>query len=248
MAHRHNDPYGRKSTVPALTSPASYFSAEYVPPQAGYNTKYPHDYDDQSNWDAKSYQSSYAGSQAHLNPTEMTQVTTSQHHIPPVPSLPYHPMYPPQNAGLRPQQTGWSDARDKLLKRRSVRQVQLFQGNLVLDVPVPASIIPAGMGHLEEMSKMRYTAATCDPDDFMASKFSLRPYLYKRHTELFIVMTMYNEDEFLFVKTMNACVPSLIFFSLFIRLSSTPEASSKTLPIFVAGTAQRSGVKRAGKR
>ncbi|EKM84011.1 hypothetical protein AGABI1DRAFT_31788 [Agaricus bisporus var. burnettii JB137-S8] len=118
-------------------------------------------------------------------------------------------MYPPQNAGLRPQQTGWSDARDKLLKRRSVRQVQLFQGNLVLDVPVPASIIPAGMGHLEEMSKMRYTAATCDPDDFMASKFSLRPYLYKRHTELFIVMTMYNEDEFLFVKTMNAVIKNI---------------------------------------
>lgn len=53
---------------------------------------------------------------------------------------------------------------------------------------------------------MRYTAATCDPDDFMRSKYSLRQYLYGRDTELFIVMTMYNEDEVLFVKTMNACV------------------------------------------
>ena len=51
---------------------------------------------------------------------------------------------------------------------------------------------------------MRYTAATCDPDEFMRKKYSLRPYLYGRHTELFIVMTMYNEDEVLFTRTMNA--------------------------------------------
>lgn len=38
----------------------------------------------------------------------------------------------------------------------------------------------------------------------MRQKYSLRPYLYGRQTELFIVMTMYNEDEVLFVRTMNA--------------------------------------------
>lgn len=96
------------------------------------------------------------------------------------------------------------------MKKRSVRQVPLVQGNLVLDVPVPNSIIPASGQSTDEMTKMRYTAATCDPDDFMASKYSLRPYLYNRQTELFIVMTMYNEDEVLFVKTMNAYVPHLI--------------------------------------
>lgn len=85
-----------------------------------------------------------------------------------------------------------------------MRQVELFQGNLVLDVPVPSHIL--GNDRSEEMTKMRYTAATCDPDQFMSSKYSLRQYLYNRHTELFIVMTMYNEDEGLFVKTMNAYV------------------------------------------
>jgi len=179
MAYRQNDPYGQ----------------------------YRNDYD---NWDAKSYQSSHAGSQAHLNPYEMTQVTTSQHHIPPVPSMPYQSQqYPPQRPGYQTQNTGYSDAREKLMKRRSVRQVPLVQGNLVLDVPVPNSIIPAGMQNVEEMSKMRYTAATCDPDDFMASRYSLRPYLYNRQTELFIVMTMYNEDEVLFVKTMNAVIKNV---------------------------------------
>lgn len=61
----------------------------------------------------------------------------------------------------------------------------------------------------EEHTKMRYTAATCDPDDFMRSKYSLRPFLYGRHTELFIVLTMYNEDEILFCKTMNAVIKNI---------------------------------------
>ena len=102
---------------------------------------------------------------------------------------------------------GYSVAREKLMRRRSVRQVELQNGNLVLDVHVPSHIIPKGMSDVEEATKMRYTAATCDPDDFMRKKYSLRPYLYGRHTELFIVMTMYNEDEVLFVKTMNAYAP-----------------------------------------
>lgn len=61
---------------------------------------------------------------------------------------------------------------------------------------------------------MRYTAATCDPDEFMRKKYTLRPYLYGRRTELFIVMTMYNEDEVLFVKTMNAWVTGLLIVTL----------------------------------
>lgn len=95
------------------------------------------------------------------------------------------------------------------MKRRSVRHVELQNGNLVLDVAVPTHIVPNGMASAEEMTKMRYTAATCDPDEFMRRKYSLRPYLYGRHTELFIVMTMYNEDEVLFVKTMNAVIKNI---------------------------------------
>ncbi|OAX42658.1 glycosyltransferase family 2 protein [Rhizopogon vinicolor AM-OR11-026] len=110
---------------------------------------------------------------------------------------------------LREMSTGYSMAREKLMKRRSVRHVELQNGNLVLDVAVPTHIVPQGMTGSEEMTKMRYTAATCDPDDFMRRKYSLRPYLYGRHTELFIVMTMYNEDEVLFVKTMNAVIKNI---------------------------------------
>lgn len=51
---------------------------------------------------------------------------------------------------------------------------------------------------------MRYTAATCDPADFFSQRFTLRQQLYgkPRKTELFIVVTMYNEDDLLFARTM----------------------------------------------
>jgi chitin synthase len=45
-----------------------------------------------------------------------------------------------------------------------------------------------------EFTKMRYTAVTCDPNDFVDDKYTLRQRLYDppRQTELFIVITMYN--------------------------------------------------------
>jgi len=51
---------------------------------------------------------------------------------------------------------------------------------------------------------MRYTAATCDPADFVTENFELRQTLFtkKRLTELMIVVTMYNEDDLLFARTM----------------------------------------------
>jgi len=76
------------------------------------------------------------------------------------------------------------------MERRVVKQVPLINGNLVMDVPVPKGCITGhgGLGCMpDEMETMRYSAATCDPDDFMKSKFSLRPYLYgNRRTELFV--------------------------------------------------------------
>ncbi|KAG7099805.1 Chitin synthase, class 2 [Marasmius oreades] len=215
MAYRQpaHDPYSNQysnSQEHSNNNQYNYGNAgvtpDYPPTQhaGGYN-----DYDTQSNWDAKStksYTSTHHGSQAHLNPYEMSQV-------PAVPTMPYASNYPPQQG--RPaiyhaqSSAGYSVAREKMLKRRSVRQVELFQGNLVIDLPVPSHIVPGGKQSSEEMTKLRYTAATCDPDDFMASRYSLRQYLWGRQTELFIVMTMYNEDEVLFVKTMNAVIKNI---------------------------------------
>lgn len=209
QAPPRNDNYAAYAPPPHPASNTGVANGGYAPQQqSGYRN-------DQDQWDAKSYSSSYAGSQAHLNPYEMSQVNVG---APPMPPVPYQQQQypPPQQAGRPPvfrdqSSAGWSVAKEKLMKRRSVKQVQLFRGNLVLDVPVPTHIVPAGKTD-EEFNKMRYTAATCDPDEFMASRYSLRQFLWGRQTELFIVMTMYNEDEVLFAKTMNAYVSHLLFY------------------------------------
>jgi chitin synthase len=53
---------------------------------------------------------------------------------------------------------------------------------------------------------MRYTAATCDPDEFCeANGWSLRTKKYNRETELLIAVTSYNEDKALYARTLH-CV------------------------------------------
>lgn len=91
---------------------------------------------------------------------------------------------------------------------KTVKEVQLFNGNLVLDCPIPPKLL-SQVPHAEpperdEFTHMRYSAATCDPADFYEQRFTLRQRLFMkpRHTELFIVVTMYNEDDFLFARTM----------------------------------------------
>lgn len=187
---QYNDHYNHLVPDP-LPTQQPYSQA----PAGGYHQQ---GYDDNQNWETKSYKSynsQYASSQAHLNPQY-------DNYQPPMPQVSYNqPAYQQQQVswGQQPQgyppapsrqySSGYSAAQEKMLKRRSVRQVELQQGNLVLDVPVPSNIVPTGETS-EERTKMRYTAATCDPDDFMRSKYSLRPYLLGRQTELFIVMTM----------------------------------------------------------
>ncbi|WWC71435.1 uncharacterized protein I206_105391 [Kwoniella pini CBS 10737] len=107
----------------------------------------------------------------------------------------------------------WHTMRNQLLERRVVKQIPLNNGNLIMDVPVPKGVIPTsskGLGLMDgEIESLRYSAATCDPDDFMSRKFNLRQYLYGRKTELFIVMTMYNEDSTLLLRTLNAVIKNI---------------------------------------
>ena len=89
---------------------------------------------------------------------------------------------------------------------------RLVDGNLVLDLDVPKKLLNlCALKTEREFSTMRYTAATCDPNDFQSSGFALRQTLYDppRRTELFIVMTMYNEDEELFCRTMHGVMKNI---------------------------------------
>ena len=89
---------------------------------------------------------------------------------------------------------------------------RLSHGNFVLDFPVPTKLLNmCALRNEREFTHMRYSAATCDPNDFMAAKFNLRQLLYDppRKTELFIVMTMYNEDEELFCRSMHGVIKNI---------------------------------------
>lgn len=98
---------------------------------------------------------------------------------------------------------------------KTVKEVQLFNGNLVLDCPVPPRLLNqvqhAQPPERDEFTHMRYSAATCDPSQFYDKRFTLRQRLFAkpRHTELFIVITMYNEEDELFARTMIGVIKNI---------------------------------------
>ncbi|KAF9354055.1 Chitin synthase, class 2 [Mortierella sp. AD094] len=113
------------------------------------------------------------------------------------------------NGGLMPRFQSKLD-RNATMNRRSVCHVPLTDGNLVMDCPVPQQLLQnVHFKGEREFEFMRYTAATCDPNDFCRERYTLRPTIYKRQTELFIVMTMYNEDDELFIKTMGSVMKNI---------------------------------------
>ncbi|KAL9611575.1 MAG: hypothetical protein Q9167_003794 [Letrouitia subvulpina] len=109
-------------------------------------------------------------------------------------------------------------AHAKDLKRYATRKVKLQGPVLSLDYPVPSAIQNAIQqkyrndleGGSEEFTHMRYTAATCDPDDFtLRNGYNLRPAIYNRHTELLIAITYYNEDKVLTARTLHGVMQNV---------------------------------------
>lgn len=93
----------------------------------------------------------------------------------------------------------------------NTKNVKLYKGNLVLDCPLPTSFINKfAEAHgtsinQREFTYMRYSAATCDPNDFSAREFTLRQKCYNvpRETEILIAITIYNENELLLARTLQ---------------------------------------------
>ena len=97
----------------------------------------------------------------------------------------------------------------------SRKEVQLINGELVLECKIPTilySFLPRR--DETEFTHMRYTAVTCDPDDFVSRGYKLRQNIGRtaRETELFICVTMYNEDEYGFTRTMHAVMKNISHF------------------------------------
>lgn len=105
------------------------------------------------------------------------------------------------------------------MKRSKTRKVKLVQGSILsTDYPVPSAIsnsveprYRSGEGsHDEEFNTLRYTAATCDPNDFtLGNGYNLRPHMYGRHTELLIAITYYNEDKTLMARTLHGVMKNI---------------------------------------
>lgn len=130
------------------------------------------------------------------------------HQAEPTPMEQEHQIDAPQQPAPPPAPTG-------IRRWKTVKEVQLYQGNLVLDCPVPPRLLNQ-IDHAEpperdEYTHMRYSAATCDPSDFYTERFTLRQRLFAkpRHTELFIVITMYNEEDELFARTMMGVIKNI---------------------------------------
>ncbi|TIB77873.1 hypothetical protein E3Q23_01082 [Wallemia mellicola] len=101
---------------------------------------------------------------------------------------------------------------EERIRRRgkTKKKVALTDGNLVVDLPIPSTLDKVIMRRdLEDMSKVRYTAVTCDPDHFEKEQFTLRQSLGNRRTELAICITMYNEDEVLFCRTLYGVMKNI---------------------------------------
>lgn len=124
----------------------------------------------------------------------------------PNPQDPYHdePMPTPSPAPM-------------IRRWKTVKEVQLFNGNLVLDCPIPPRLlnqVPHSQPpERDEFTHMRYSAITSDPAEFVAERFTLRQKLFAkpRHTELFIAITMYNEEDELFARTMIGVIKNIEF-------------------------------------
>jgi len=95
------------------------------------------------------------------------------------------------------------------------KQVNLINGELILECKIPTilhSFLPRR--DEREFTHMRYTAVTCDPDDFVLKGYKLRQNIAPtvRETELFICVTMYNENEVDFTRTMHGVMRNISHF------------------------------------
>jgi len=95
------------------------------------------------------------------------------------------------------------------------KEVRLVNGELILECKIPTilySFLP--YKNATEFTHMRYTAVTCDPDEFCERGYKLRQQIAPtiRETELLICVTMYNENEIDFTRTMHAVMKNVAHF------------------------------------
>ena len=114
-----------------------------------------------------------------------------------------------------PAPTGAQMRRGARQAQMAKKEVRLVNGELILECKIP-TILHSFLPRRDEIefTHMRYTAVTCDPDDFVVNGYKLRQNIgaTSRETELFICVTMVNESEVHFTKTMHGVMRNIAHF------------------------------------
>jgi hypothetical protein len=121
------------------------------------------------------------------------------------------PVLSNRGAGLR-----WNQQTPRAAKPREEERFRLINGNYTVDCPIPSRLlrqVPHSTTQRDEFTHMRYTAVTCDPESFSEELYTLRPKLFgsPRSTEIMIVLTMYNEDDILFARTLRGVLANISY-------------------------------------
>jgi hypothetical protein len=91
------------------------------------------------------------------------------------------------------------------------------EGNIIVDVPLSSQVLKyAKYTQESEFTHLRYTPLTCSPNDFN-EKYTLKIKENKRDIKIAIVCTMYNEDEQLFSKSLQAVFENIKAFCDYYR-------------------------------
>ncbi|CAG8548942.1 3522_t:CDS:2, partial [Racocetra persica] len=94
------------------------------------------------------------------------------------------------------------------------KHVELLNGNLVIDCPLPANLfVNVNQRASKEFTHLRYTACTCAPEAFKEKNFRLRQIEYKppRQTELFILINMRDENEIAMSHTLYGIMENISY-------------------------------------
>ena len=114
-----------------------------------------------------------------------------------------------------PAPTGKQARRGAREAQLSKKEVKLINGELILECKIP-TILYSFLPRRDdvEFTHMRYTAVTCDPNDFVERGYKLRQNIgyTSRETELLICVTMYNENEIDFTRTMHGVMRNIAHF------------------------------------
>ncbi|CAG8670845.1 6189_t:CDS:10 [Gigaspora margarita] len=121
-------------------------------------------------------------------------------------------------------------------QHKITRLIELVHGNLVIECPVhPSLLINGPHDDSKEFTHMRYTACTCNPDAFKQEKFTLRQTEYEstRQTELFILITVNDEDEILLSSTLHGIMENITYLHSLTESSTWGEDGWKKIIICI---------------